>query len=294
MRGFVLAVLLIIGAIVHVVSLGKAADGMKQLPHGDEYAFVVPSPILKIATLEFQGLASDILFLRSIVFLGGTFERTERPRVKEWEWKWLASVLDTATELDPYFLDPYYFANAYLPWDAGMANEANRILKKGSRYREWDWVPPFFVGFNDFFFLKDDVNAADYIMEASRRPGSNPMLASLASRLAYKGNRIETAILFLEEISRGLQEESMKKLYETRIRALRTVQVIEQSVAVFKKKFGRTPSNIGELVNRKILRQLPEDPYGGTYYLDADGQVRSTITTELGPYLSPFMKKQMQ
>ena len=50
-------------------------------------------------------------------------------------------------------VDPYFYANAFLPWDAHMTEETNRLLEKGSRYRDWDWMLPFFIGFNDFFFL---------------------------------------------------------------------------------------------------------------------------------------------
>ena len=105
------------------------------LPQETDQSVVLPSALIKIAALEFRGLASDVYFLKSMVFIGTTQQRKERPRVKEWEWQWLLKVLDTATDLDPYFFDPYYYANAFLPWDAGMVKETNLLLAKGSRYQ---------------------------------------------------------------------------------------------------------------------------------------------------------------
>jgi hypothetical protein len=280
-------VFLFLAGLIHVFSLGKAADAMKKLPQGDDYSIVLPSPILKIATLEYQGFASDVLFLKSLVFIGETQERKEKPRVKEWEWQWWFKMLDVATDLDPYFFDPYFYANAFLPWDAHMTEETNRLLEKGSRYRDWDWMLPFFIGFNDFFFLQKDAEAAPYLMEASRRPGGDLMYASIAARLAFKENRIETAIFFLEETARRTDDESLKKKYETRIEALRSIVAIERGVSLYNKKFGRMPSTVDELVGRNILAKLPVDPYGGTYYIAKDGKIKSTASSELDLYLSP-------
>ncbi len=282
--------MLVLAVVLHVLTLGKATDARKQLPQDEDTAFVLPSAVLKIASLEYQGLVSDILYLKCMVFMGGTLDRKEMPRVKEWEWKWLVNTLDTATDIDPYFFDPYFFANAFLPWDGGKAEEANRLLEKGSRYRDWDWILPFFIGFNDFFFLHKDAEAAPYLMEASRRPGGDSILGSIAARLAFKENRTETAIFFLEETARRTDDESLKQRYEIRIQALRSIAVLEKGISLYEKKFGKLPPTIDELVNREILKQLPIDPYGGMYYIAQDGTVGSTSRSELELHLSRAAK----
>ena len=205
---------------LHVILLGRAGLEMKTLPSGAGQGFVLPSPVLKITSLEFKGLVSDFLFLKALVFEGGTYERKE-PRMKPEEWGWLDKVLTASTDLDPYFFDPYFFANAYMTWDGGMIRETNALLEKGIQYRDWDWMLPFFAGFNSFFFLHDNVKAAEYLMTAPRRPGPSEQLASLAARMAYKEKKTENAILFLEAMAKKTEDEHLKKEYETRIRALR-------------------------------------------------------------------------
>ena len=284
MRRAMLVAVLLLAAVMHMVSLEHAAQAMKDLPRSDDVGVVLPATVLKIATVEFQGVASDILFLNSMVFIGGVQKRTERPRVKEWEWTWFLNTLDTATELDPYFADPYYYANAFLPWEAGMVVETDRLLERGSRYRDWDWLLPFFVGFNEFFFLDNYAKAADFLMEASRRPDGNPQFASIASRLALKANRTETAVLFLEETYKKTDDPRLKKHYETRILAMRAMLVIEKAVTLYVQKFGRKPLSVEDLVRTSILAGLPEDPYGGKFYLDEAGTVRSTTEQNLMPY----------
>ena len=291
MRSLVIVIFLFLTVALHVLSLGNAVNASRTLPKDEDRPFVLPSQMLKIVALEFRGLASDIFFLDSMVFIGGTQTRREIPRVKEWEWRWFAKTLDAATDLDPYFFDPYFYANAFLPWDAGMAEEANRILRKGSQYRDWDWMLPFFVGFNNFFFLKNDEEAAGFLMEASRRPGGDPLFASIAARLAFKENRTETAIYFLEETARNSANIGIKKRFELRIKALRSIVFLDKAVAEYKKKVGKMPATIEDLVNKEIINQLPIDPYGGRYYITQDGRVTSTASSELEPYLSSFAKE---
>lgn len=292
MQRMLVVLFLTFAAFIQVVCLEKAATAKKDLPQGEDYAVVIPSPVLKIAALEFHGFASDIFFLRTMVFMGGAHQRTEWPKIKAREWKWFADTLDNATELDPYFFDAYYYANAFLPWDAGMVQEANRLLEKGSSYRDWDWMVPYFLGFNNFFFLQNDGEAAEYLMEASRRPGGDPSLASLAARLAFKENRLETAILFLEEIAKKTENESLRNFYGKRIQAMRSIRILEKGIALYRKEYGRMPAGLDDLVKGNILKRLPVDPYGGRYFLEKDGKVISTSSgSELGPYLSPAQKK---
>ncbi|HWR71659.1 MAG TPA: hypothetical protein VN604_00655 [Nitrospirota bacterium] len=285
MRKLPAVILVVVLAIMHVIVLGKATDAARALVKTERTAFVVPSPILKIAALEFDGLAADFMFLKALVFMGSTFERKDLPRIKEAEWRWLGNVLEASAGLDPYFFDPYYFANANLTWDGGLIREANILLEKGSRFRDWDWRLPFYLGFNNFYFLHENTQASKFLMEAARRPGGSPMLASLASKMAYKERRTETAILFLEEIIEKTDQEDLKIEYGTRLEALRGIDVLEKAVGAYQKQFKRAPRKLEELLDKKLIAEIPPDPYGGNYYIDADGVVKTTSEEHLMPFI---------
>ncbi len=276
--------LLIILITIHTISLRKADETAKESIAEQDTSFVISVPVLRITALEFRGIASDFMFLRALVFIGSTFERSEKPRVKTWEWKWVYNVLTASAGLDPYFYDPYYLANANLTWSAGMIQEANSLLLQGTQYRDWDWSLPFYAGFNYYYFLKDEATATKYLMESSRRPEGSPIFASIASKLAYEGGRTENAILFLEEIAQRTNDEDEKKYFETRISSLRAIQILEDAVAKFKKKFHRLPADTTELVSKGIIRAVPHDPYKGTYFLDENGIIKSTSDALLLPY----------
>jgi hypothetical protein len=281
MRKLPIILLLIALATAHVFLLTKAGEGLNVLPKGEDSSFVLPTPVLKIVTLDFHGIASDFLFLQALVFVGSTHERTERPRVKPWEWKWFYSMLDASTSLDPYFLDPYYFANGQLTWEALMIDENNRLLERGSTYREWDSTIPFYIGFNYFYFLQDNLHARQWLLEASKRPDAQPIYASIAAKLSYEKKRTENVISFLEEMLKTTEDENLKQTYENRLHFLRQVLQVENAVEAYKKKFGRKPADIVALVKSGLLHEIPADPQGGQLYLDVDGKVRGTSEREV-------------
>lgn len=281
MRKAVLAIVLIVLSLAHLFSLHHVSEGFKLLPKPEDPSFAIPAPVMRIAALDFHGIASDYLFLNALVFIGSTHERTENPRVKPWEWKWLYHTLDTSTSLDPYFLDPYYFANAQLTWDALMIGEDNLLLEKGCKYRDWDSSLPFYIGFNYFYFLQDNVNARKWLLEASRRPDAPSLYADLAAKLSYEKKRTENAIRFLEEMSRRTDDETLKKKYESRLDFLRQVLKVENAVEVYNKKYGRKPVDINAMVRAGILQGIPADPSGGQFYLDFNGRVKSTSELQL-------------
>lgn len=260
----------------YLFSLSMTATQRKMLPQDSETSYVLPSPLLKITALEFDGLAADFLFLKALTFYGGTLERKERPRIKEGEWRWMYEVLNASTDLDPYFFDPYYFANANFTWEAHMAKEANTLLAKGSSCREWDWMIPFYMGFNEFYFLHDNAKASEYLMQGAKRPDADPILATLAVRMAYKGNRTEIAIAFLQETLKKTKDKITRKELEIRLEALRGVFTLEQAIEVYRGKFGKLPRGLKELQAQGIIAQMPEDPYGGEFYIDKDGSVKTT------------------
>lgn len=272
--------------VVHIVAVGKLTDQQIALQKSgyQNQLFVLPSPILKIAALDYDGIVSDFLFMKGITYIGAFVSPGGRFQLNALQWQEFYNILDVSTDLDPYFQDPYYFANAFLTWDAGMVRETNVLLEKGSKYRVWDWTLPFFIGFNYFYFLQDYDKAAEFLMEASRRPGASPSLASLASKLAFKAKKTENSIAFLEEMIKKTDDESMKKLFETRVEVFKAILVLEQAMDVYRQKFRRSPANVEELVKKKIIVEIPKDPYGGKFSVDSKGAIKTTSEYLLLPY----------
>ena len=55
---------------------------------------------------------------------------------------------------------------------------------------------------------------------------------------------------------------------------------LREATERYAERFGRKPARIEELVESGMMRELPEEPLGGRYYLDADGEPRTTKEAE--------------
>lgn len=267
-----LALLVLHGYVLNILS--RQSSVLKA--NADIRYNIIPSQLVKITSLEFDGLVADMVYLKTIVFFGSTLSGTNRRKATEAEFRWIDGMLTLTTDVDPYFLDPYLFANSALTWEAGKVREANLLLEKGVRFRTWDYWLPFYLGFNYFYFLGDNDRASKYLIEASGKPGASPFYGHLGARLAYNSNNVDNAVIFMENIVKNIQDKTMKRDYELRLQALKSIQYLQYAVSEFKAATGRLPHDFFELLSLGYIKQIPLDPYGGTFYLDSKGFVKTT------------------
>lgn len=112
----------------------------------------LPQPALRLITLEFSGVISDYLMLKTLAFHGERLMARQKPTSDEYQQTYHA--IQQVTNLDPRFWDPYVLAETTLPWEAGMVRETNELLLKAAKARSEDYRPYFFLWFNHSFFLK--------------------------------------------------------------------------------------------------------------------------------------------
>jgi len=182
---------------------------------------------------------------------------------------------EVVTRLCPYYYDIYYIANGYLAWDFNDVETANRFLKKGIEYYPQRWIFYLYLGFNYFYFLKDSVQGAYYLIKASELSG-RPFYAHLAAKLLYASGRTEMAIAIVKNMLENTRDEGWRKNLKIRLEALEAIYTIEKAVEAFREKMGRNPVNLQELVKTGFLSSIPKDPYGGEFYVDEAGNVRTT------------------
>jgi tetratricopeptide (TPR) repeat protein len=149
------------------------------------------------------------------------------------------------------------------------------------RYRDWDYYLPYFAGFNYAFFLKDYANAAIYYKRAGELLGTD-LPINLAGRYMYESGRTDMAIAYLREMIRGAGNEAVKNSLQIRLNAFEAVRTIEQAKGPFHRTFHRYPVSVEELIRKGYLKELPVDPYGGMFYIDNQGMVRSTSKFAFG------------
>ena len=235
----------------------------------------VPQPIIMktLAADQKNVLAAGLVF--NVLIYYGTLVEKNRINVElPPDHDTMQATLVNASRLDPYNIDTYYFAQS-MAWDFKKIKETTALLEYGMGYRDWDFYLPFFAGFNYAFFLKDYVAAAPHFATAARLSGSD-LFSRLASRYMYEAGRTDLAIDYLAAMIKSSKNEAIKKTFQRRHTALLEVRRIEQACDAFQHKFGRLPESITELQATGLLISPVTDPYGGKFYLEPDGAVRTT------------------
>lgn len=230
------------------------------------HAAASPLPNIALEALagEFKGMVANYLFLEAASFIGGKQDASEK------DWNAVARLLDQSSYLDPYFKQTYRLTQSSLPWQAKRPDKAIPILERSKKHLSWDWEPGFFIGFDYFYFFKDNLKASRELMEASRVPDAPIALATLASRLASKAGQTRAAIDFLTAIYEKTSDKETRELLKNRIVALNGVELLSDAVERFQKRFQRLPDTLTELVDKGIISALPANPYNRPFSLNND------------------------
>jgi hypothetical protein len=169
-------------------------------------------------SLGFRSVLADALWVKAIGYFGG-HSLTDK------EYPWLYHILDQVTTLDPPFRQPYVFGGVVLAVESGSPAQSTALLRKGMTYYPGDWLFPFYVGFNHFYYFQDPAKAAEYIQVAATLPGHPEYLPRLAASLLTKAGRLEAAISFLETVAENTEDEGTRSGLYQKIRDLRAGKI---------------------------------------------------------------------
>lgn len=233
-----------------------------------------PDILVKIMSLEFPGAVADYLMLNTMVLHGE--KMLAKTVVEPDEWQATYRALEMITVLDPRFIDPYILAETSLPWDAGMVEETNRLLVKAASVLTEDYRPYFFLWFNYSYFLQDNETAVAYLEKAARIPGAPSYFTTLAARMRFEAGSTLSGIVFLQEMLNNTMDAGTRAFLQKRLDALRAIAFLEKKVMDYRALYQKLPENLAQLVSRGLIESLPEDPYGGEFYIMQNGRIYTT------------------
>jgi predicted Zn-dependent protease len=236
--------------------------------------FVADSAIMRFASADHKETIAALLTIKSFLYYGQLVEE-KRQGSKNVDFSGLSRLLHTASRLDPYNFDIYYFPQAIIAWEPGFAESVVDLLDYGMKYRTTDYMLPFYAGFDSANFLRDFEAAAGYYKKAGDLTG-DPFFAKLTAQYLFEANQTGMAIAYLQAMLKGATNPVVRKTYEQRLAALEAVATIERTVQRYKEREGKLPVTIEQLVQSGDLAAVPVDPFGGIFSLDADGRPVST------------------
>lgn len=272
----VLAVLSLLVFGSSVYSLQTEIDRMRGGHHLlEELAYFPSGKFVKQAVLGYDHLAADLVWLRAIQYFG-------QHRLTDLRFEHLSHILDILTTLDPKFIHAYTFGALLLIDYSRDADEARELLAKGMRENPDRWEVPFTAGFVHYIYLRELPTAGEYFLRASTLPDAPEACLRLAGFVYRKAGQREVALRLWTDLYNSTQNQVEKETalrYINKITMERHVELIEKTIEEYRKAYQAYPSSLKELVGRGLLSEIPQDPYGGYYYLDrSTHKVKSSTT----------------
>ncbi len=236
-----------------------------------ELAYFPSGQFVRQASIEYQDLAADIIWLRAVQYYGHHLMTDRR-------YEWLGHVFRILTTLDPRFIGAYHFGAITLAWDAREPGQALDLLDDGMVANPMNWQLPFDAAFINYTLLRDYEQAGRLFEIASKLPNAWQLTARWAAVATAKAGDFELARQLWLELYNNTENKRLKELAARQLRLLKLEELIhrlEQAVQSFRATEGRLPTRLGELVARGYIPAIPQEPFGGQFYLDGE-RVRTT------------------
>ena len=233
---------------------------------------------LRAAAMGYDSLVADMLWARAVLVYGELLGKPTEPA----RLTWLGKMILAVVELDPTWRTPYYYGATLLS-TSGAVDASDAVLLAAIEQMPEDSYFPFALGMNHYIHREDAEAAGEWIRMAAALPGAPDWYEMAARGLVVKKLGLESAIRYLREEIASTEDPDLRAQLETRLDDVvhqRWVEELEDARADAEAKLGRPLSSLDELVTLGAAPQLPEDPLGGTWMINVDGDVTSTVAEE--------------
>lgn len=187
----------------------------------------------------------------------------------------MAKVQNHVSWLNPGHEDNYYLSAAALVGSEPELHDSGQlVLRRAIDARPFDFVPPFYYGVNRMHYDCDPRDGARWLRVAAIRSddeNNRQVFEKTAIRWETRGQDPRVAVAVLENMSKQARGQSMRKYIERRLLQARAVLQLQEAAKIFEAKTGRRLSALGELISVGVLAEIPADPAGGTFIVDASG-----------------------
>ena len=229
-------------------------------------------------SLAFNGLAADWYWMRSLQYVGRKILSVPEDVVIDdlgtLNLKLLAPLLDTATTLDPQFLDPYEYAAIVLP--AVDVQEAVRITQKGIEANPNAWRLYQHLGY--IYWQQQNYQAASETYgRGAQIPGAPPWMQAMKAKMAADGGSRATAREIYTRMFEQSAEDQVKDMARRRLLQLDSLDqrdALRKLMNAYQTRVGKCPGSWKELehVFRAVSTPIdassaPLDPTGVPYVL---------------------------
>ncbi len=247
-------------------------------------------------SLSFNGIAADWYWMRSLQYVGKkmlNFEGTlSLDDLSQLRMKLLAPMLDTATTLDPEFIEVYEYAAVVLP--AIDVQQAIRLTQMGIEANPNAWRLYHHLGY--IYWRQGEYQKASEIYgRGAKIAGAPAWMEAMQAKMMNEGGSRATAREIFTRMYEQSTEDQVKEMARRRILQMDSLDQrdsLREFFKTYKTRTGKCPESWREL--EQIFRAVrlpvdqsgaPLDPSGAPYVLQAGKcEVELDLTKSQVPY----------
>ena len=270
--------------ITGMIGLSRSIDSRRPPadPALEEERLYVTGNAARRLSLGFNGLMADWYWMRSLQYVGRKIMNVPAnvpiDDLGALNLKLLAPLLDTATSLDPQFMEAYEYAAVVLP--AVNVDDAIRITKKGISANPSAWLLYHHLGY--IYWQRGDFQAASEIYGAGAAiPGAPLWMQAMKARMAAEGGSRDTAREIYGRLYEEAEDSRVKDMARRRLLQLDSFDqrdILRKLLAAYNGRTGHCVSSWRDVVGALLPLRFsvdtngaPVDPSGTPYRLVKNG-----------------------
>jgi tetratricopeptide (TPR) repeat protein len=274
----------IVLGLAGVFLLSRAIDARRPAPDTklEEERLYFSANTARRLSLGFDGLMADWYWMRSLQYVGHKImnvpDNVPIDDLGALNLKLLAPLLDTATTLDPQFMEPYTYSAVVLP--AVNVDEAIRITQKGISANPDSWLLYHHLGY--IYWQRGEFQKASELYGAGAATSdAPPWMEAMKARMAAEGGSRATAREIYTRMSEGSTDEQVKEMARRRLMQLDSLDqrdTLRRLLTAYKNRSGHCLSAwkdvTGALQTLRVATDTdgaPVDPSGFAYRLVKGG-----------------------
>ena len=281
LKSITLGLVVVVG-LTSAVLLVRWTDALRPPvdPNAIDESLYLNDKTARRMSLGFNGLAADWYWMRSLQYVGkkliNSTGNISLDDLSGLNMKLLVPLLDTATTLDPEFIEPYEYAAVVLP--AIDVQQAIRLTEKGIKANPNAWRLYHHLGY--IYWRQGQYQlASETYARGAQVPGAPAWMEAMTAKLQSEGGSRSTAreiYTRMYEQSTDDQVREMARKHLMRLDSLDQQDGLRKVFAAYQARTGKCPESWREL--GPIFRAggipldqsgAPLDPSGAPYLLKA-------------------------
>lgn len=262
-------------AITFCVKVQHRLDTLRNRNVDEELQYLPNEKLLNHFTVGMGSVIADVLWVRCINYTATHFRGDGR-------YLWLNHMCNMITRLDPHFVAAYRYGGMFLASVKADDDASIRLLQQGMRNNPYAWELPYEIAMtwllNRGTWPNARTEAARYLGMAVATGRAPHRLAELAAAIQQTQNLddVERAMWEsnLDSDDKFMRDLATRKLIELELRL--TCRNFNKAADTYRTQHGTPPKQLDDLVQAGLLSTIPQDPLGGTFFIDAGGTVQSS------------------